>query len=190
MVRHAHSAFNLEEEETRGLSIQGMEDADRVKELLLKENIDAVYSSSYTRAIQTVQGLADSLNKEVKVDERFRERDLAAKDYRMEDTKKAMQEVFENPDFRLPGGETNNEVKERGAAALKDVLKKHEGQRVAIGIHGHIMAITMGAWNEKYGTLNFWRRTTKPDIYRLEFKGDELCDVTRLWEAPVLGGSV
>ncbi|WP_456272699.1 histidine phosphatase family protein [Bacillus sp. AK031] len=190
MVRHAHSAFNLEEEETRGLSIRGMEDAGRVKTLLLEENLDVVYSSSYTRAIQTVQGLADALHLDVQVDERFRERDLAAKDYRIEDTLKAMQEVFENPYFRLPGGETNNEVKERGAAALKDVLEKHEGQRIAIGIHGHIMAITMGAWDKKYGTLDFWRSTTKPDIYKLEFRGDELFNVTRLWTAPAMEGSV
>jgi 2,3-bisphosphoglycerate-dependent phosphoglycerate mutase len=190
MVRHAHSVFNLEEEETRGLSIQGMEDAARVKELLLVENIDAVYSSSYTRAIQTVQGLADSLDGRVQVDERFRERNLAAKDYKIEDTKKAMQEVFENPEFRLPGGETNNEVKERGTAALRDILEKHEGQRVAIGIHGHIMTIVMGAWDKEYGTLDFWRSTTKPDIYKLEFQGSELCNVTRLWKAPALEGSV
>lgn len=186
MVRHAHSVFNLEEEETRGLSIQGMEDAARVKDLMMKERIDAVYSSSYTRAIQTVEGFANAFNMEIKIDERFRERDLAARDYVIENPQEAMQRVFADPEFRFPGGETNNEVKERGTAALKDILKEQEGQSVAIGIHGNIMTILMGAWNKEYGTLEFWKTTTKPDIYKLEFQEQKLLKVTRLWETPAL----
>lgn len=190
MIRHAHSVFNLEEEETRGLSIQGMADAERVKDILKSEKIDAVYSSSYTRAIQTVQGLADGRNLMIQVDERFRERDLAAKDYIIENPMEAMRKVFENPDLCLPGGETNNEVRARGTAALLEVLEKCEGQNAVIGIHGHVMTIIMGALNSDYGTLDFWHSTTKPDIYKLELEGQELKAVTRLWKAPALEGSV
>ncbi|WP_409252597.1 histidine phosphatase family protein [Bacillus sp. SCS-153A] len=190
MVRHAHSVFNLEEEETRGLSVQGMKDAERVKELLLDEKIDAVYSSSYTRAIQTVQDLADVHNLHVQLDERFRERDLAAKDYVLKNPEKAMQKVFAHPDLSLPGGESNNEVKARGTAALKELLQKHKGQSVAVGIHGHIMTITMGAFNPAYGTFEFWKSTTKPDIYKLVFEGEELQSVSRMWTAPALEGTV
>ncbi|MGF2614237.1 histidine phosphatase family protein [Rossellomorea vietnamensis] len=190
MVRHAHSVFNLEEEETRGLSVQGMADAERVKAILKSERLDAVYSSSYTRAIQTVQGLADERDLMVEVDERFRERDLAGKDYVIETPMEAMRKVFENPDLCLPGGETNNEVKARGTAALKEVLEKCEGGSAAIGIHGHVMTIIMGAMDPSYGTLDFWQSTTKPDIYKLEFAGEELKRVTRLWKSPALERSV
>jgi 2,3-bisphosphoglycerate-dependent phosphoglycerate mutase len=190
MIRHAHSVFNLEEEETRGLSVQGVEDAERVTEIMLKEKVDAVYSSSYTRAIQTVQGLADALHLPVQIDERFRERDLASKDFVIEDTEKAMNEVFDQPDFSLPGGESNIEVMERGAAALKELLKKHAGENVAIGIHGHVMTIIMGTFDSSYGTLDFWRSTTKPDIYKLTFEGEKLHGIIRLWETPALEGSL
>ncbi|MGM0846760.1 MAG: histidine phosphatase family protein [Bacillota bacterium] len=190
MIRHAHSVFNLEEEETRGLSLQGTADAERVKEALKSEEIHAVYSSSYTRAIQTVQGLADDRLLMTQVDERFRERDLAAKDYVIENPMDAMRKVFENPDLCLPGGETNNEVKTRGTEALKEVLEKHEGQNVAIGIHGHIMTIIMGALEPSYGTFDFWESTTKPDIYKLEMDGNKLKRVTRLWDSPALEKSV
>ncbi|WP_044022812.1 histidine phosphatase family protein [Bacillus sp. SG-1] len=190
MIRHAHSVFNLAEEETRGLSVQGMKDAERVTHIMMKEKVDAVYSSSYTRAIQTVQGLADVHNLGVQVDERFRERDMAAKDYILKDPEEAMQKVFNHPDLSLPGGESNNEVRARGAAALKELLQRHEGESVAVGIHGHIMSITMGAFNPAYGTLDFWKSTSKPDIYKLVFEGEELLNVSRLWMAPALEGSV
>ncbi|WP_421382795.1 histidine phosphatase family protein [Bacillus salacetis] len=190
MIRHAHSVFNLEEEETRGLSVQGLKDAERVKGIMLEEKIDAVYSSSYTRAIQTVQGLADAKGLPVQIDERFRERDLASKDFFIEDTQQAMQKVFDHPAFSFPGGESNDEVKERGAAALMEVLQKHEGESVAVGIHGHVMTIIMGAFDPAYGTLDFWRSTTKPDIYKLVFEGEKLSKVIRLWETPALEGSV
>jgi 2,3-bisphosphoglycerate-dependent phosphoglycerate mutase len=190
MVRHAHSVFNLEEEETRGLSVQGMKDAERVKEIMLKEEIDAVYSSSYTRAIQTVQGLADEHLLPVQLDERLRERDLAAKDFYIEDPEKAMKKVFNHPEFSFPGGESNNEVKARGTAALKELLQKHEGESVAVGIHGHVLTIIMGAFDSAYGTLDFWRSTTKPDIYKLVFQGEKLRKVSRLWETPAMEGTV
>jgi 2,3-bisphosphoglycerate-dependent phosphoglycerate mutase len=190
MVRHAHSVFNLEEEEIRSLSVRGMADAERVREIMLNEKIDAIYSSSYTRAIQTVQPLADALHLDIQADERFRERDLAAKDHVLDHPEDAMKMVFADADYAFPGGESNNEVKARGTAALKEILHKHRGEKVAVGIHGHVMTIILGAFDSAYGTLDFWRGTTKPDIYKLRFEGEKLEGVSRLWEAPVVEKSV
>jgi 2,3-bisphosphoglycerate-dependent phosphoglycerate mutase len=55
MVRHAESPFVFGEERSRGLSDEGLEDAKRVADVLDDVNIDCVVSSTYTRAIQTVQ---------------------------------------------------------------------------------------------------------------------------------------
>lgn len=54
-------------------------------------------------------------------------------------------------------------------------------QKVAIGIHGNIMALIMGRYDKRFD-LAFWKRTTKPDIYRLTFTGSTLTAVDRLWE--------
>ncbi len=59
-VRHAHSTYTPDEL-GRPLSKKGFEDAKRVTESLLSENINVVLSSPYKRAIQTVQGIADTL---------------------------------------------------------------------------------------------------------------------------------
>jgi 2,3-bisphosphoglycerate-dependent phosphoglycerate mutase len=61
MVRHAHSVFSLEHEETRELSEKGWKDAERITEILKKENIEHILSSSYVRARQTVEGISHFL---------------------------------------------------------------------------------------------------------------------------------
>lgn len=181
MVRHAHSLFSLEHEETRELSEKGWKDAERMTEILLKEDIDHIISSSYIRARQTVERLARHLLINIQIDSRFRERDLAARDYHFEKPSEAMQKVFAEPDFRFPGGESNSEVQRRGVSALRDVVSKFKGKKVVVGIHGNIMTCTMQFFDQRYD-YEFWKQTTKPDIYKLTINEHfELISCDRLW---------
>ncbi|MBM7577809.1 histidine phosphatase family protein [Jeotgalibacillus terrae] len=182
MVRHAHSVFSLEFEETRGLSKQGWKAAEKVTEVLVNEGIEVIVSSPYVRARQTVEGLAKELNKEVEIDPRFRERDLAARDHHFEEPLTAIKKVFDDRDFKFPEGESNNEVIERGIAALKETVDEHKGKKIAIGIHGNIFACIMSWFDDRYG-YEFSLQTTKPDIYKLSINDQfELEASERLWK--------
>lgn len=55
-VRHAHADYS-EDEYHRPLSLNGIRDVERVTSLFNDQHIDAIYSSPYKRAIQTVQVL-------------------------------------------------------------------------------------------------------------------------------------
>ncbi|WLR57486.1 histidine phosphatase family protein [Mesobacillus subterraneus] len=181
-VRHAHSAFSLEHEETRELSEKGWRDAEKVTQILIQENINQIISSSYVRARQTVDGLANLLDMEIELDPRFRERNLAARNHHFDNPEEAMQKVFSNPVFKFPGGESNNEVKQRGIKGLRDAVDKYKGQKIAVGIHGNIMACTMNYFDKKYD-FEFWKQTTKPDIYKLSISECfELVACERLWK--------
>ena len=184
-VRHAHSVFSLEHEETRELSEKGWKDAEKITQILSHENINHIISSSYVRAMQTVEGLANLKGLDIEIDSRFRERDLAARDHHFENPEGAMQKVFSNPAFKYPGGESNYEVQQRGMDGIRAAVKKYRGQKIAIGIHGNIMVCTMNYFDEKYD-FEFWKKTTKPDIYKLliddQFK---LVACERLWEEEV-----
>lgn len=185
-VRHAHSVFSLENEETRELSEKGWRDAEKITQILFQENINQIISSSYVRARQTVEGLANLLNLEIELDTRFRERDLAARNHHFENPEEAMQKVFSNPAYKFPGGETNLEVQQRGIDGLRDLLKKYKGQKIVIGIHGNIMACTMNYFDKKYD-FEFWKQTTKPDIYKLLINDDfKLVACERLWKEELL----
>lgn len=180
-VRHAHSVFDLENEELRGLSDKGRKDAEKVTEILSSESIDHIVSSSYIRAVQTVEGLSKLINKEIEKDYRFREGNLADKNYIFEDSEEAFRYSLEHPYFSYPGGETNQEVKERGLLALNELLRKYKGKKIVIGIHGNIMTNIMNYFDDKYD-FNFWKSTTKPDIYKLTLnESNQLLDTVRLW---------
>ena len=46
------------------------------------------------------------------------------------------QKQWENFSFKLPGGESLNEVRKRNISGLESVLRKYCGKNVAIGSHG------------------------------------------------------
>ncbi|RLQ94610.1 histidine phosphatase family protein [Falsibacillus albus] len=181
-VRHAHSVFSKENEETRELSEKGWKDAQKITDIMIKENIDHVISSTYVRARQTVEGLAEHFNQEIKLDSRFRERDLAARDHHFEKPLDAIKFVFENPNYKYPGGESNQEVQNRGISGLREVEENYRGKKIAIGIHGNIMTCILSYFDERFD-YDFWSQTTKPDIYKLMIDSDfNLVRFERLWD--------
>lgn len=78
LVRHAHSTYTPDERK-RPLSQKGFIVTEKVTEMLQGENIDLVVSSPYMRAIQTVEGIAEYIKKEIIIEEGFKERILAGK---------------------------------------------------------------------------------------------------------------
>lgn len=72
-VRHAHSTYTKEERE-RPLSEKGLLDTQHVTRLLKDKHIDVVISSPYKRAMQTVQGIANTYNLSIQLEEDLRER--------------------------------------------------------------------------------------------------------------------
>lgn len=140
LVRHAHSYFTPDDM-SRPLSEKGLIDANTVTEYLKTENITAVLSSPYKRAVQTVEGIAAYIDKEIEIVEDFRERTLTAEP--VEDFNKAITKVWEDPAFSWDGGESNLAAQERGVKALENVLEKYQGQNIVIGTHGNIMVLIM-----------------------------------------------
>ena len=95
-VRHAHSSYTPDEL-GRPLSERGFADANTVTELLKRETIDHVISSPYRRAIQTVEGIARYINKEIEIVDDFKERLLSQEP--VENFSLAIAKVWEDYDF-------------------------------------------------------------------------------------------
>lgn len=181
MVRHGDSLRTGVDEWTRGLSAKGEEDARRVTECLRNEGINALYSSPYIRAIHTVADLAKVLGQEIILKEDLREKVWMEGNRQLpdEDLLASLQAMYADPDFALPGGESNRECQGRAVEALQEILQAHEGERVAIGTHGLVMALMMGYFAPEYD-LDFLLKTTKPDIYVMAFSEGQLTGVERL----------
>lgn len=182
-VRHAISHFSLGNERERGLSAQGMHDALKVAQLLIGENIDVIASSTYTRAIETVKPLANESNLAILEFDELRERPIASLRYEVAEAElvAAMDKSYVDLDYCLAEGETTREAQNRAIPVLKKLLSEYQGRKIVIGTHGNIMSIILNYFDKKYG-MDFWKQTTKPDIYQLEFEAEQLVNVVRLWK--------
>lgn len=182
-VRHAISPFSLDNERNRGLSEQGKQDSLRIAELLKDEGIDVIASSAYARAVDTVRPLADLLNKEIVLYEELVERLVASQKVEIgeEEILKAIEQSFVDIDYCLPEGETTRQAQARAIPKILQLLTDYRGKKIAIGTHGNIMTIILNYFDRSYG-YDFLVQTSKPDIYKLEFRDTELLRVERLWK--------
>ncbi|UQZ35159.1 histidine phosphatase family protein [Paenibacillus sp. PK3_47] len=181
MVRHSESDKSDGTEWQRGLTPRGKQDAHKVAERLRNEGITALYSSPYARAVDTISVLAAELGREIHTLEDLKERDWHGSDRQLtdEEVDLYLERMFAEPDFALPGGESNAACQARAVAALKNILHNHQGERIVIGTHGMVMALMMGYYADEYGP-EFLDSLTKPDIYKMQFEGGTLAGVERL----------
>ncbi|MFF2175945.1 histidine phosphatase family protein [Lysinibacillus sp. NPDC058147] len=181
MVRHGDSPKDGNER-TRELTEKGRLDAQRITDILQKEGIDTVISSPYSRSILTVQKVAEQIGKEVIIFEDLKEQIFCTGDKRISDKElfPLLEKSFSDPTYALEGGESNADCQHRAIRVLKEILITNRGKKVVIGTHGAVMTLMMQFFDSRYD-LNFLLHTTKPDIYRMEFDGQELIDVKRLW---------
>lgn len=177
-VRHAHSTYTPDELE-RPLSDRGLKDAKLVAELLKRMDIDHVISSPYKRAIQTVEGIAKYIGKEIEIVEDLRERTLSP--HPIADFNEAITKVWSDFDFSLEEGESSSIAQKRGIAATLEIIDQYKGQNVVIGSHGNIMVLIMNYFDQQYD-VRFWEQLEMPDIYKLSFHEKELIGVKRVDE--------
>ena len=180
-VRHAHSPWVPNREAERALSERGRKQAVRVACLLADRRIDAVLSSPYARAIQTVRPLAAERDLAVQLVDGFRERTLTdgPAEGIGETFESAIEAVWRDPTFAWPGGESNRDARKRGVVALEHVLDRYRGKRVAVGTHGNLLTLLLGHYDDRFD-YDFWNgELTTPDVYEAEFADGGLVSVRR-----------
>ncbi|PWW39927.1 MULTISPECIES: histidine phosphatase family protein [Paenibacillus] len=180
MVRHGESPYNEGNERTRGLTPKGKMDIEKVTKLLIGEGINMIISSPYTRAILSVEGLAENLKLDIKVFEDLRERHFASYHIENAELMYSIRKSFNDFDYTLSGGESNADCQKRAISVLKPLLKENKGKKIAIGTHGLVMTLMMNHFDSAFG-LEFLDQLKKPDIYKMQFEDLELEKVTRMW---------
>ncbi|MBJ8078160.1 MULTISPECIES: histidine phosphatase family protein [Bacillus cereus group] len=183
MVRHGESPKTEEENErTRGLTEKGKLDARRVTELLKSEGVDTFISSPYSRAVLTIEELAQFHEKEIFLYEDLKECVFSGEDKIIlnKELYPLVEKMFSNPDFSLPGGESITDCQIRSIAVLKEIIKNFKGHKVVIGTHGLVMTQMMAYFDNQYG-FEFLMETSKPDVYRMAFQDEQFIGIKRLW---------
>jgi len=184
LIRHGQSAGNAEGRfgghGPTPLSDLGRRQAENTARLLAKEGIQAIYSSDLKRAVETAEALAAKVDLKIHKSDAFRERHVGVLEGLTFDESKEQHPddyyalVNRNVNHVISGGESYRHLLRRITSKLHDVLRHHQGERIAIYSHtGAICFMTlhlMGAIHR--GTKNTpWLVTSNCGINRFEIRG-------------------
>jgi len=184
LIRHGQSAGNAEGRfgghGPTPLSDLGIEQAEKTARVLAKEGIDVIYSSDLTRAVQTAEPLAQLLDLPIHKSEAFRERNVGVLQGLTFDESKERHPgdyyalINRNVNHIITGGESYRHLLKRITSEVRNILRGHQHQRIAIFSHtGAICFLTLhllGAIHRGTKTTP-WIITSNCGINRFEFRG-------------------
>lgn len=141
-IRHAEPDFSESDNYKRKLTVSGEIQAQRLSEIFNDINVDGVYSSPYLRAIKTVEPIAKSKSLNVQLLDQFRER--KSSDYRVSKEKFLGygKHQWDDFDFKLCGGESLNDVKNRYNTGVRIIINQHaQSQNCIFAVGCHIAGL-------------------------------------------------
>ncbi|MGR3764932.1 histidine phosphatase family protein [Rossellomorea sp. NS-SX7] len=158
------------------LTAEGEGQAHRLASFLEQYPVEAIYSSPFKRALQTILPFAERTGISIHEDDRLGERILSEKDF--SDWKEKLQRSFEDFSLAFPGGESNEQGMARAASFIEDVVKKDENHIVVVS-HGNLTTLFLRYFDEKYGFDELFA-LTNPDVYLVRVDEGR---VERVWES-------
>jgi broad specificity phosphatase PhoE len=151
LIRHGETDWNVEGRWQGQIDVplnaRGRQHASQIADELVGEDIQAIYASDLSRALETAQPLASRLGLPVRTDARLREINQGEwQGLLVTEIQARYAELFrlrkDNPrTVAPPGGETVSQVQERVEQALNDILQRHPGETMAIVAHGFVIAV-------------------------------------------------
>ncbi len=177
LIRHCEAAWS-EDNASRPLSELGVAQAQRLGEWLQQRwSPDAIVSSPYRRAVDTIAPFAAVAGLNIGLDERLRERKgpflPEAADHIA-----AAEACFADHELRLQAAETGREAQKRGWQAIEAALASHE--LPVLVTHGQLLSFTLARIDGTTG-VERWRTMTTPDVFLLESDAVQY-RLEKIWE--------
>ncbi|MEW8955638.1 histidine phosphatase family protein [Clostridium sp.] len=176
-IRHGKINYT-EDDYSRELSEEGIEDVKKIKDVLKDHEIHKVYSSPYIRAINTIKELALIRELNISTIDDLRERKVCNEF--IEDFKGFSMKQWEDFEYSLEGGESLRQVQERGIKALYKIIDENKGKSIVIGTHGTFLGMILNYFDKKYD-FEFWKAIKMPYIFLLTFDEKELISVENIY---------
>ena len=148
-IRHGETKWNAEER-FQGHGDSSLTDTGRNQIMALglrlrKIHFDTLISSDLGRAQETASIIADYTGHTVETDSRIRERNYGVLEgLTVPEIKAKHSEILEkldenDPDYRVPKGESHRQHYERNASFIDDLLLRRAGTNIALVIHGGVL---------------------------------------------------
>lgn len=161
IIRHCKAEG---QEESANLTVEGYEQALKLRDHFENIAIDKIISSHFVRAIQTIKPLSELKEITILKEPRLSERILSSEDY--PDWLDKLKMTFHDKDLTFLGGESSNEALFRIKSVLEEVLTSSD-ENIILVTHGAIMSLLLNSFDEQFG-FDQWASLTNPDIYMAE----------------------
>ena len=168
------------------LSVKGEEQARKLSENPELQNIDILWSSTYSRAKGTAKYIVNQNNIDLNLDSSLNERKLG----NMEDLAKWMknkkygvvQSYMLDKKYKGREGESCEEATKRISEFLNFILEEYGGKRIALVSHGALLSFLLTNWceiNEEVKLIwnNKIIEIKEPSITKLIFDNKNLIDI-------------
>jgi len=177
LIRHCKAEG---QEANAKLTTEGNEQAIKLADFLHEKQIDYIISSSYVRAVSSIQPLAEKNKLKINIEERLCERVLSSEN--IENWMDRLSETYENLDLRLFGGESSREAMERGYSVINELSERIESS-IAIVTHGNLMSLIIKYFDNEFG-FEEWKKLSNPDVYELKILNSkkEHYSLSRIWK--------
>ena len=172
------------------LSIKGEEDSKRLSKNEELKNIDTIWCSSYVRAKQTAEYIAEENNLQINLDDRLNERKLGNLEeiaifMKDKKTRDPSQEQLLYPKFKTSDGESAEDTNKRMTEFLKECLNENKDKKIAIVSHGGSIKFLLLNWckvneNMKLEYKDKELNVTSPSLLKLTFKDEELMNIEQI----------
>lgn len=128
------------------LSVYGEEQSKKLSENIELNNIDVIWSSSYTRAKATAKYIANTNNLPINLDKNLNERKLGnlkelGKFMKDKSTRDPSQEQLLDRKFKTSDGESAEDTNKRMTRFFNRILKEYEGKRITVISHRRLNKI-------------------------------------------------
>jgi 2,3-bisphosphoglycerate-dependent phosphoglycerate mutase len=165
LVRHAQSAPDPAlPERDWPLSEKGRAQAAALPPVLAELGVDALASSPFIRAIETLRPYGEAAGLEIIVDEDLRERALGGWMEDLADVEEAVRRMHADLDFKLEGGESGHACVTRFEAALARVVAANPRRTIAVGSHGGVLGHLLARQGVPLPD-QFWRSIGNPHLF-------------------------
>lgn len=158
VIRHCQASG---QEADAPLTSLGKLQAEHLANVLRQSGIERIISSPFTRAIQSIEPLAQRSNVGIELDERLVERHLSSSP--LTDWYTKLQETFVDFDLCFEGGESSRVAMQRAVDVLEGVLQG-TAKRIAIVSHGNLTTLLLKHFDDNIG-FETWERLSNPDVF-------------------------
>ncbi|GEK34002.1 histidine phosphatase family protein [Kurthia sibirica] len=158
------------------LTSEGVKQAEELVSFFEHIKIERIISSTYDRALQTIEPLAQARNLPIDKEPRLTERIFST--VAIDDWQEKLKISFQNPDISYEGGESSREAQARIIAVMEDIFAG-EDDHIVIVSHGNLIINFLLTINANLHYKD-WQALSNPDVFLVTQMTDRI-SYERLW---------